>query len=91
MPELIQEYKNPVQSSDGVRYRTLAYGELRSDGNWEGWLEFRPTNTVDLPLRTGRETTQPDRNALAYWASGLEQIYIEGALARATRIQTRGA
>jgi hypothetical protein len=29
------------------------------------------------------ETTQPDRAALEYWASGIEPIYLDGALARA--------
>jgi hypothetical protein len=34
-------------------------------------------------LTTGVETTQPNAEALEYWASGLEQIYLEGALKRA--------
>jgi hypothetical protein len=34
-------------------------------------------------LRTERETTQPDKAVLEYWATGLEPIYFEGALARA--------
>jgi hypothetical protein len=33
--------------------------------------------------RTGQETSQPDRKALEYWATGLEAVYLEGALARA--------
>jgi len=33
--------------------------------------------------RTPRETTQPDRDALVYWAHGLSVTYLEGALARA--------
>ena len=36
-------------------------------------------------LRTERETSQPDRKALVYWASGLETTYYEGALERAIR------
>ena len=91
MPELIQEYKNQVQSSDGVSFTALAYGDLRSDGNWEGWLEFHSRKGIDPILRTGRETTQPDKNALAYWASGLELAYLEGALERATRAERREA
>jgi hypothetical protein len=89
MPELIQEYKHQVQSLSGVRYTVLAYGEVSSDGNWEGWLEFRPTSDADSILHTGRETRQPDRKALAYWASGLEAIYLEGAFARAIRVDGR--
>jgi hypothetical protein len=33
-------------------------------------------------LRTRRETTQPDREALVYWATGISGTYLEGALAR---------
>jgi hypothetical protein len=88
MPELIHEYKNQVQSRNGVCYSVLAFGERRSDGNWEGWLEYRPEKAVGR-TRTGRETTQPDRNALVYWASGLEPIYLEGALERALRADGR--
>jgi len=36
-------------------------------------------------LTTERETTQPSREALLYWATGLEPIYLEGAFARAVR------
>jgi len=89
MPEPIHEFKNQVQSRNGVRYSVLAYGERRNDGNWEGWLEFRTEDALDR-MRTGRETTQPDRNALVYWASGLEPIYLEGALDRALRAEGRG-
>jgi hypothetical protein len=34
-------------------------------------------------LRTDRETSQPNRISTEYWVSGLEPIYLEGALARA--------
>jgi len=86
MPELIHEFKNHVESRDGVRYSVVVYGERRADGNWEGWLEFCPENAL-VGIRTGRETTQPHRSALAYWASGLEPIYLEGAFDRALRAQ----
>lgn len=36
-------------------------------------------------LRTARETTQPNRDAIAYWAAGIEPIYLEGALKRTLR------
>jgi hypothetical protein len=83
MTELIQQYAEEIEDSSGTRYKILAYGEARPDGNWEGWLEFHPTSAIGGVLRTGRETTQPNRQALAYWASGLEPLYFEGALARA--------
>lgn len=34
-------------------------------------------------LRTGQETSQPNRSALEYWATGLETIYLDGAFKRA--------
>jgi hypothetical protein len=83
MPELIQTYQVTLRDGCGVQYTPHAYGEARDDGKWEGWLEFEP-DSGGAPLRTGRETTQPDRDALAYWASGLEAVYLEGALWRAS-------
>ena len=34
-------------------------------------------------IRSGRETTQPNRQDTAYWATGLTPVYLEGALERA--------
>lgn len=83
--ETICEYSARFRDEDGTLYAVLAHGDLRSDGMWEGWLEFQPLDPVDgqVSLRTGRETTQPNRDALVYWASGLEPIYFEGAFDRA--------
>ncbi|HYU35821.1 MAG TPA: hypothetical protein VEW48_26995 [Thermoanaerobaculia bacterium] len=80
--ETIHEYAVRFQGEDGTLYAILACGELRDDGMWEGCLEFRPL-AGGLPRRTRRETTQPSRDALVYWASGLEPIYFEGAFTRA--------
>ncbi len=83
MAELIQTYAETLRDARGMDYTAHAYGEARDDGTWEGWLEFEPASG-GTPLRTGRETTQPDRDALAYWASGLEPVYLDGAFARAS-------
>jgi hypothetical protein len=83
MPELIHEYSYLYRSEGGTAYVMRAWGEAREDGTWEGWLEFMPTGNGSPALRTGRETTQPSRDAVAYWASGLEPVYFEGAFARA--------
>jgi hypothetical protein len=66
---------------DGTVWVPSIYGEQRADGTWEGWIEFR--NLDGTTRTTDRETTQPNREALEYWASGLEPIYYEGAFARA--------
>ncbi|HEY0173507.1 MAG TPA: hypothetical protein VGB98_21020 [Pyrinomonadaceae bacterium] len=83
MAELIQTYAEKLRDGCGVEYTPRAYGEARDDGTWEGWLEFEPASG-GAAMRTGRETTQPDRAALAYWASGLEFAFLEGALWRAS-------
>jgi len=82
MAELIQEFAEVVRDARGKEYVASVYGEERG-GNWEGWIEFRQLAGLGPSLRTGRETTQPDRGALEYWATGLEPVYLEGALARA--------
>ena len=82
MEELIQTYAEVLRDAQGVEYTVHAYGEARDDGNWEGWLEFH--STAGEVLRTNRETTQPNREALRYWASGLEPVYFDGAFARAS-------
>lgn len=76
----------PAIADDGSAYVAQVFGARRSDGIWEGWLEFVPTSGTSERLRTGRETTQPDERALAYWASGLEPIYLSGAITRARRL-----
>jgi hypothetical protein len=52
------------------------------DGRWQGWVEFLPPRGGRV-LLSGRETIQPNRADLAYWASGLTPVYLEGALGRA--------
>jgi hypothetical protein len=84
MPQTIHTFAAEVSHRGGTRYRVSAEGEPRADGRWEGWLAFQPLPS-GTPLRTGRETTQPDRVELEYWASGLEPVYLEGALDRALR------
>lgn len=64
-----------------LTYRARVLGLERRDGSWEGRLEFRCGKGV--PLSTGEETRQPNLEALEYWATGLEESYLEGALKRA--------
>jgi hypothetical protein len=78
----IQRHTARVRSPRGEVYNVDIYGEQRAGGTWEGWLEFNPENGGPR-LRTERETTQPNHDALVYWASGLEPLYLEGAFERA--------
>ena len=80
---VIHDFTMLARDLDGHLYRTRAIGRQRPDGTWIGWLEFRPRGGEGLVRRTGRETTQATRLALRYWALGLDEVYLEGALMRA--------
>lgn len=79
MAEVIHVFADRI-FLDGLAYIVQVVG--RPAGNiWEGWIEFASEDGEDV-RRTPRETTQPDRDALRYWATGLSGTYLEGALAR---------
>jgi hypothetical protein len=80
MAEVMHVFDTPMLV-EGVPYAVQVVG--RPSGHvWEGWIEFTSADGTDA-LRTPRETTQPDRAALAYWATGLSGTYLEGAIRRA--------
>lgn len=83
MTELLQEYLTTITGPDDTVYNVRSYGAERSDGTWTGWLEFHPTDVDQPTLRTEQETSQPNRTAIEYWATGLEPVYFEGAFERA--------
>ncbi len=82
MEVVVHELGTHARDADGHEYRARAMGRIRRDGTWIGWLEFRPVGSGGLVRRTLRETTQPSLEALRYWALGLNEIYLEGALRR---------
>ncbi|MFP5245903.1 MAG: hypothetical protein ACLGH0_04340, partial [Thermoanaerobaculia bacterium] len=82
MDELLQQFDAPVRDRDGELYTVFLYGRSRPGDTWEGWLVFergRDRQRFTTPV----ETTQPNRNAVVYWATGLTSAYFEGALDRA--------
>ncbi len=84
MEELIQEFTSEIPDADGHVYTARAMGRQRKGRTvWEGWLEFAPAGGRGIVRRSPIETTQPNREALTYWASGVEPVYLEGALERA--------
>jgi hypothetical protein len=83
--ELIHRHLTPVRAADGTLYVARTYAEERGDGTWYAWLEFDPLDWAKPTLHTDQETSQSTREAVQYWASGLEPVYLEGALARAHR------
>ena len=80
MAEFIHEHSTHVKDEDGRAYVVRIYARQRTDGTWEGWLEFHPTDERKSVLRTEQETSQPNRADVEYWAARLEPIYIEGGL-----------
>jgi hypothetical protein len=82
-PEVLVAFDTAVVARDGSRWMPSACGRCCDDGLWEGWIEFIPVNTAVEPVRSGRETVQPNRADLLYWAQGLTRVYLEGALHRA--------
>jgi hypothetical protein len=90
MATLIHRASTPVQIG-GAPYRAEVWGERRDDRLWQGWIEFVPSSGEGPVLATGGETVQSNLEALTYWATGLEPVYLEGALARATEKASRAA
>ena len=84
MAEVLVEFTDPVEGENGTRYIARACGGVADNGMWQGWIEFIPTTGGEV-LRSGRETTQPNRQDTVYWATGLTAVYLEGALERALR------
>jgi hypothetical protein len=80
-PVLVHDFLEPFVAADGQTYVVRAYGQERADGTWIGWLTFVAADGQTVK-RTARETTQSSRDQLAYWASGLQQSYFEGAFNR---------
>ena len=78
--ELIHSFSAPVTDERGTVWRGSAYGRP-ADNLWVGSIAF--VSEAGETVETAVETTQPDRAALEYWASGVEPIYLDGALARA--------
>lgn len=84
---LIHEQPERLHTEDGAEYTIRVFGERRSDGFWQGWLEFASASG-DI-RRTAVETTQACRRDLEFWATGLEPVYLEGAFDRAREIGGR--
>ena len=82
---VLHRFPHLLHDDEGRRYVAVIHGRAADSGMWEGWIEFVGLDGVEDRLETAIETTQPDRHALEYWASGLEPLYLEGAFSRAMR------
>jgi hypothetical protein len=80
--EVLVQFTDPVMDNEGRLYVARACGSPMPDDRWQGWIEFLPVDGRPA-IRSGRETTQPNRTDTEYWATGLSDVYLEGALKRA--------
>jgi len=91
MAEILVKFDEPIGAPSGETYFAQAVGREAAGGLWEGWIEFIPRGDSSESLQSGRETTQPNRTNLEYWAQGLTMVYLEGALARAISLAAEPA
>jgi len=85
MAELVHEREIALSAPDGTLYdRALVYAEPNGRTTWAGFIEFVPSKG-NRTVQTGHETTQSNIEGVAYWGTGLELVYLDGALARAVR------
>ena len=88
MAYLVHERDVHLVGADGQTYsRVRAYAREMPGGTWESWLEL--INDAGEIVTTDRETTQSTQEEVAYWATGLETAYLEGALRRALEVRSR--
>ena len=81
MSDMVYERAIPLTDESGRRFDLVrVHAEEQPGGTWRGWIEFRSAEGESVT--TDRETTQSNREAVAYWASGLEPVFLEGALRR---------
>jgi len=82
MARVVRAIREPLVTTSGGVYTARICGRQRTEGVWDGWVEYEPNDGSPV-LRTPRETTQPKLTDLEYWAGGLTPVYLEGALERA--------
>ncbi len=88
MERLLQEFEQPIRETGGLLYRVFLYGRSRPGDTWQGWLVFESI-ADGARFATDIETTQPNAEAILYWATGLTDAYFDGALVRAQNPRPR--
>jgi hypothetical protein len=84
MKHLVHERPIDLLDSEGQAYdRVIVWAVPQRGGTWAGSIEF--VSVDGDGLSTGRETTQSRLDNVAYWASGLKPMYLEGAFRRALK------
>ena len=85
MLTIAHHFEVPLTLAAG-NYRARVYGQQMADGRWSGSLVFVPVGGGRL-IATERETTQSSLADLTHWATGLSEVYLEGALERGLALQ----
>jgi hypothetical protein len=80
--ERLLQFERLITDATGTTYNIYVYGRNRPSDTWQGWIVFERT-TDGQRFPTDVETTQPNAEAIVYWATGLTETYFEGALQRA--------
>jgi hypothetical protein len=78
--EVLVTFDEPVTAEDGTAYTARACGGPMAGNGWQGWIEFIPASGD--PIRSARETTQPNRQDTIYWATGVTPVFLQGSLKR---------
>lgn len=73
----------PVATEGGRVYQPIIVAAVAADGHWNAWIEFVDPDSGQV-LRTGIETHQANEADLRHWASVLSDVYLQGAVGRAT-------
>jgi hypothetical protein len=89
MEQLLQVFDKPVADAAGL-YKVFLYGRSRPADTWQGWLVFERVSDGKR-FTTGVETTQPNAEAVLYWATGLSDTYLDGAHDRALHPRSHDA
>ena len=82
--ERLLQFERPITDTTGTIYNVSVYGRSRPSDTWQGLLVFERT-TDGQRFTTDVETTQPNAEAIVYWATGLTDTYFDGALQRAQK------
>lgn len=81
MADLLHTFTRPFVHG-GHEYIVEVHAQPYTENLWEGWVDFVSLDG-GARLRAPHETTQPNREAVLYWAEGLSTTYLEGAWRRA--------
>jgi hypothetical protein len=81
--EVVLDLAPVAAEKSGRLYNSSVVAVAAADGHWNAWIEFVDPVSGDV-LRTGIETHQSTETDLHHWASVLSDVYLQGALGRAS-------